>query len=97
MGRKTEVSRRDFMRAGCCTAASFALGATLGREFYLIAESDLNDPRVIRPREALGYLTASLYPDQRTGAIDLAGDLGCLPLGLALATAVIRSPATATA
>lgn len=41
------------------------------------------------PREALGYLTASLYPDQRTGAIDLAGDMGCLPLGLALATAVI--------
>src|SRR5580698_862764 len=31
MGRKTGVSRRDFMRAGCCTAASFALGATLGR------------------------------------------------------------------
>jgi tetratricopeptide (TPR) repeat protein len=41
------------------------------------------------PREALGYLTVSLYPDQRTGAIDLAGDLGCLPLGLALATAVV--------
>jgi tetratricopeptide (TPR) repeat protein len=40
-------------------------------------------------REALGYLTTSLYPDQRAGAIDLAGDLGCLPLGLALATAVI--------
>src|SRR5215469_4194266 len=40
-------------------------------------------------REALAYLTASLYPDQRAGAIDLAGDLGCLPLGLALATAVI--------
>lgn len=40
-------------------------------------------------REALGYLTASLYPDQRAGAIDLAGDLGCLPLGLALATSVI--------
>jgi hypothetical protein len=41
------------------------------------------------PREALGYLTASLYPDQRTGAIDLAGDLRCLPLALALATSVI--------
>ncbi len=40
-------------------------------------------------REALNYLTASLYPDQRTGAIDLATDLGCLPLGLAQATAVI--------
>jgi maltooligosyltrehalose trehalohydrolase len=31
------------------------LGATLGKEYYLIAESDLNDPRVIRPREANGY------------------------------------------
>ena len=31
------------------------LGATLGREFFLIAESDLNDPRIIRPREAMGY------------------------------------------
>jgi tetratricopeptide (TPR) repeat protein len=40
-------------------------------------------------REALGYFTASLYPDQRADAIDLAGDLGCLPLGLALARAVI--------
>lgn len=40
-------------------------------------------------REALSYLTSSLYPDQRTGAIDLARDLGCLPLGLAQAVAVI--------
>jgi maltooligosyltrehalose trehalohydrolase len=31
------------------------LSATLAREFYLIVESDLNDPRVIRPREAMGY------------------------------------------
>ena len=31
------------------------LSATLGKEFLLIAESDLNDPRVIRPREAHGY------------------------------------------
>jgi tetratricopeptide (TPR) repeat protein len=41
------------------------------------------------PREALSYLTASLYPEQRTQAVDLAGDLGCLPLGLALARAAI--------
>jgi tetratricopeptide (TPR) repeat protein len=41
------------------------------------------------PREALGYLSASLYPEQRTQAVDLAGDLGCLPLGLALASAAI--------
>jgi maltooligosyltrehalose trehalohydrolase len=31
------------------------LSATVGREYFLIAESDLNDPRVIRPREAHGY------------------------------------------
>ena len=31
------------------------LGATLAKEFYLVAESDLNDPRVVRPREANGY------------------------------------------
>jgi maltooligosyltrehalose trehalohydrolase len=31
------------------------LAATLGRRLVLIAESDLNDPRVVRPREAGGY------------------------------------------
>lgn len=31
------------------------LSATIGREVFMIAESDLNDPRVIRPREANGY------------------------------------------
>ena len=41
------------------------------------------------PREALSYLTASLYPEQRTQAVDLAGDLDCLPLGLSLARAAI--------
>jgi maltooligosyltrehalose trehalohydrolase len=39
------------------------LSATLGKEFYLIAESDLNDPRVIRPREALGYGMDSQWSD----------------------------------
>lgn len=39
------------------------LGATVGREFYLIAESDLNDPRVIRPREAAGYGMDSQWSD----------------------------------
>ncbi|MDE1162964.1 MAG: malto-oligosyltrehalose trehalohydrolase [Acidobacteriaceae bacterium] len=39
------------------------LGATLGREFYLIAESDLNDPRVVRPREAQGYGMDSQWSD----------------------------------
>lgn len=31
------------------------LGATLGRKLALIAESDLNDPKLVRPREAGGY------------------------------------------
>jgi maltooligosyltrehalose trehalohydrolase len=31
------------------------LAATLGRRLALIAESDLNDPRVVQPREAGGY------------------------------------------
>ena len=31
------------------------LGTTLGRKLVLIAESDLNDPRLVRPREANGY------------------------------------------
>ncbi|GAA3764611.1 malto-oligosyltrehalose trehalohydrolase [Terriglobus aquaticus] len=31
------------------------LSSTLTREFFLIAESDLNDPRIIRSREANGY------------------------------------------
>jgi len=42
------------------------------------------------PREAVGYLTARLRePDMRAGAPDLASDLGCLPLSLAMASAVI--------
>lgn len=32
-----------------------ALAAHLGRHFVLIAESDLNDPRIVTPREAGGY------------------------------------------
>lgn len=31
------------------------LGTTLGRKLVLIAESDLNDPKVVRPREAGGF------------------------------------------
>ncbi len=31
------------------------LEAVLGRQLILIAESDLNDPRIVRPREAGGY------------------------------------------
>ena len=39
------------------------LGATLGKEYFLVAESDLNDPRVIRPREAQGYGMDSQWSD----------------------------------
>ena len=39
------------------------LGATIGKEFHLIAESDLNDPRIVRPREANGYGMDSQWSD----------------------------------
>ena len=44
-------------------------------------------------REALNYLSGRLTtdPDQRSGAIDLAGALGCEPAALAQAAAVIAS------
>jgi tetratricopeptide (TPR) repeat protein len=43
------------------------------------------------PREALSFLAARLNedPGMRSGALDLATDVGCLPLGLALAAALI--------
>ncbi|MGH3396839.1 MAG: tetratricopeptide repeat protein [Streptosporangiaceae bacterium] len=48
---------------------------------------------VFSPREALSYLMGRLTadPDQRIGAIDLVKDLGCEPLALAQASAVIAS------
>ncbi len=44
-------------------------------------------------REAMNYLSGRLStdPDQRSGAIDLVGDLGCEPTALAEASAVIAS------
>jgi tetratricopeptide (TPR) repeat protein len=44
-------------------------------------------------REAMGYLSGRLStdPDQRSGAIDLVGDLGCEPIALAQASSVIAS------
>jgi tetratricopeptide (TPR) repeat protein len=50
---------------------------------------------VFSPREALSYLMGRLTadPDQRLGAIDLIKDLGCEPLALAQASAVIASSA----
>jgi tetratricopeptide (TPR) repeat protein len=46
---------------------------------------------VFSRREALNYLTAKLYsdPDQRIEALDLAADLGCLPLAVSLAADTI--------
>src|SRR6516162_8307481 len=43
------------------------------------------------PREALGFLSAKLHsdPDQWIGALDLAGDLGYLPIALAQAAALM--------
>jgi maltooligosyltrehalose trehalohydrolase len=37
------------------SAEAERLSATLGRKLAVIAESDLNDPKVVRPREADGY------------------------------------------
>jgi maltooligosyltrehalose trehalohydrolase len=45
-------------------ADTAALSIELGRELWLIAESDLSDPRLVRPREAGGYgLTAAWSDD----------------------------------
>jgi hypothetical protein len=48
---------------------------------------------VFSGREALAYVLARLPsdPDQRVGAVDLIEDLGCHPLALAQATALIAS------
>jgi tetratricopeptide (TPR) repeat protein len=61
--------------------------------------SDFN-PRVCRigefsPREALGFLTARLYDEtgKRVEAVDLAADLGYMPLALALATTTMAGTA----
>lgn len=40
-----------------------ALEASTGRHKFLIAESDLNEPRVVRPREAGGYGVAAQWSD----------------------------------
>jgi tetratricopeptide (TPR) repeat protein len=47
------------------------------------------------PREALAYVTARLYDEtgKRVEAVDLAGDLGYMPLALALATTTMAGTA----
>jgi maltooligosyltrehalose trehalohydrolase len=73
------------------------LEATTGRHYVLIAESDLNDPRVIRPREAYGYGIDAQWSDDFHHALHsvLTGersgyyaDFGALSH---LATAIARS------
>jgi maltooligosyltrehalose trehalohydrolase len=40
-----------------------ALGAHLGKHFFLVAESDLNDPRIVRAREAGGFGIEAQWSD----------------------------------
>jgi maltooligosyltrehalose trehalohydrolase len=76
-------------------AETEALAAALGRSLVLIAESDLNDPRVVTPREAAGYgfdaqwsddfhhaLFAVLNPGERTGYYADFGSLAQLAKAL---------------
>ncbi|MGH9562587.1 MAG: malto-oligosyltrehalose trehalohydrolase, partial [Terracidiphilus sp.] len=71
------------------------LEAALGRRLVLIAESDLNDPRVVTPREAGGYsinaqwsddfhhaLFTALCPKERTGYYADFGSLAQLAKAL---------------
>jgi maltooligosyltrehalose trehalohydrolase len=48
------------------------LSAQLGRRLHLIAESDLNDPRLLRPREAGGYGLAASWDDDFHHAVHAA-------------------------
>ncbi|HUY52344.1 MAG TPA: malto-oligosyltrehalose trehalohydrolase [Streptosporangiaceae bacterium] len=49
-----------------------ALGARLNRELVLIAESDLNDPRLVTSREAGGYGLAAQWSDDFHHAVHAA-------------------------
>ncbi|MCU1546810.1 MAG: Malto-oligosyltrehalose trehalohydrolase [Homoserinimonas sp.] len=49
-----------------------ALGAAVGRPLTLIAESDLNDPRLITPREAHGYGLDAQWSDDFHHAVHVA-------------------------
>jgi maltooligosyltrehalose trehalohydrolase len=72
-----------------------ALARNLGRELVLIAESDLNDPRIVTPREAGGFgidaqwsddfhhaLFAALDPNPKQGYYADFGELGHLAKAL---------------
>ncbi len=49
-----------------------ALEAHLGRSLALVAESDLNDPRLVRSREAGGYGLAAVWDDDVHHALHVA-------------------------
>ena len=49
-----------------------ALGASVGRPLSLIAESDLNDPRLITPRDANGYGLDAQWSDDFHHALHVA-------------------------
>jgi len=55
-----------------------ALAAHAGRPLFLVAESDLNDPRFVRSRDAGGYGLAAAWADEWHHALHatLTGDLG---------------------
>ncbi|MBW3662869.1 MAG: malto-oligosyltrehalose trehalohydrolase [Actinobacteria bacterium] len=48
------------------------LAAHVGRPLWLIAESDLNDPRLVRPREAGGYGLGAMWSDDLHHALHVA-------------------------
>ena len=52
--------------------AADALSSDLGRPLSLVAESDLNDPRVILPREAGGYGLTAQWSDDWHHAVHVA-------------------------
>ncbi|HEX5290202.1 MAG TPA: malto-oligosyltrehalose trehalohydrolase [Streptosporangiaceae bacterium] len=76
-----------------------ALAARLGRELVLIAESDLNDPRMVTPREAGGTGLAAQWSDDFHHALHAAltgerqgyyADFGSLAVLAATLTRVFR-------
>jgi malto-oligosyltrehalose trehalohydrolase len=76
-----------------------ALAARLGRELVLIAESDLNDPRLVTPREAGGTGLAAQWSDDFHHALHAAltgerqgyyADFGSLAVLAATLTRVFR-------
>lgn len=70
------------------------LAVTIRKPLFLVAESDLNDPRVVRPREANGYAMDSAWADEfhhalhavltgeRSGYYEDFGSLGRLATAL---------------